>query len=161
MPTSREKELMILDLFEAHEIAMYEIYNLFASKYSDYEDFWRGIAEEEKIHARWIRTIRSKVETGDLSIDADMVSISAIENSLAYLQSQISLFSSEESTVDQAFTLAMQIENSIIERGIFDIIKTDSELTKTTLLNLVEKTPHALQPNQGNGQETDTFTRPR
>ena len=140
MPTSKEKELMILDLFEAHEIAMYEIYNLFASKFSDYEDFWRGIAEEEKVHARWVRTIRSKAETGDLSIDADVVSISAIEKSLEYLQSQISLFSSEESTVDQAFTLAMQIENSIIERGIFDIIQTDSELSKKTLLNLVEKT---------------------
>jgi hypothetical protein len=34
----------------------------------------------------------------------------------------------------------MQIENSIIERGIFDIIQTDSEITKNTLLNLVEKT---------------------
>ena len=140
MPTSKDKELMILDLFEAHEIAMYELYDLFASKYSDYEDFWRGIAEEEKIHARWVRTIRSKVETGDISIAADIVSISTIETSLKYLQNQISLFSSKESTVDQAFTLAMQIENSVIERGIFDIIQTDSEITKNTLLNLVDKT---------------------
>jgi rubrerythrin len=160
MPISKEKKLMILDLLEAHEIAIYELYNIFASKYSYYEDFWRGIAEEEKVHARWVRTIRSKAETGDISIAADVVSISTIENSLEYLQSQISLFSSKESTVDQAFILAMQIENSIIERGIFDIIQTDSEITKNTLLNLVEKNPHALQPNQGHGQETYTFAWP-
>lgn len=140
MPISKENNLTILDLFEAHETTLHELYNLFASKFSTYEDFWHGIAEEEKVHARWIREIRSKAAKGDINVFADMVSLSTLQNSLEYLQNQIHLFSSEESTVDQAFALAMQLENSIIERGIFDIVKIESEPVKKTLLNLVEKT---------------------
>lgn len=140
MPTAKENELTVLDLYEAHEKAMYELYNLFASKYGDYEDFWRGLAEEERIHARWVGTIRAKMETGEISISADMISIASIQKSLEYIQSQISLFSYQESTVDQAFALAMQVENSIIERRIFDIVKTGSDQTRKTLLNLIDKT---------------------
>jgi type II secretory ATPase GspE/PulE/Tfp pilus assembly ATPase PilB-like protein len=140
MSTSKENELIILDLLEAHEIAMYELYSLFASKYVDYEDFWRGLAEEENVHARWVREIRISAEKGDIFITADFISVSTIENSLEYLKNLIREFTSHGKTVDKAFTLAMQIENSIVERGIFDVIKTNSELTQKTLLNLVEKT---------------------
>ena len=140
MPISNENNLTILDLFEAHETALYDLYNLFASKYGDYEDFWHGIAEEEKVHARWISSIRSKVQSGEISVSTDRVSLSTIQKSLEYLQSQISLFSFQENTLDQAFVLAMQLENSFVERGIFDIIKTDSERVKKTLLNLIDHT---------------------
>jgi hypothetical protein len=140
MQTSKEKDLNILDLFEAHETAMHDIYSLFASRYGDYEDFWRGIAEEEKVHARWIRSIRSKVETEDLKVVADMVSVATIENSLEYMKAQIMDFSSQENSVDRAFELAMRIENSIVERAIFDIVRTESEDIKKILLNLEEKT---------------------
>jgi type II secretory ATPase GspE/PulE/Tfp pilus assembly ATPase PilB-like protein len=140
MTISTEKELIILDLFEAHEIAMHDIYNLFASKYRDYEDFWRGIAEEEKVHAHWVRAIRSKAENGEVSVTADVVAISTIETSLDYIKNQIKEFASQENPVDRAFNLAMRIENSIIERKIFDVVQTDSEPMKKTLLNLVEKT---------------------
>lgn len=140
MPASKNNDLIVLDLFEAHEIAMYELYNLFASKYPDYEDFWRGIAEEEKVHARWVREIRSLVEKGDISVTADFVSVSTIENSLEYLKNLIREFNSQPNSVDKAFTLSLQMENSIVEKGIFDVVNTNSESTKKTLLNLVEKT---------------------
>jgi type II secretory ATPase GspE/PulE/Tfp pilus assembly ATPase PilB-like protein/rubrerythrin len=140
MPTSKEKDLIILDLYEAHELAMYEIYNLFTLKYIDYEDFWRGLAEEEKVHARWIRTIRAEIENGSLSLAADVVSISTLENSLGYLQNMIKEFSSQDNTVDKAFAFAMKIENSVIEKGIFNVVQNSSEPVKKTLLNLTEKT---------------------
>lgn len=140
MPAPKESNFILLDLFEAHETAMYELYNIFASKYPDYEDFWRGIAEEEKVHARWIRDIRSRVEKGDISVTTDFVSVSTVENSLEYVKNLMREFNAQPNAVDKAFTIAMQTENSIVEKGIFDVIKTNSESTKNTLLNLVEKT---------------------
>ncbi len=140
MTTPKEQESRTLDLFEAHEMAMHDLYALFASKYPDYEDFWQGIAEEEKVHARWVRTIGEKSETGEVSVTADAISISAIEASLKNMKQQVSDFCAQDHPVDRAFALAMRVESSIIERKIFDIVRTDSEPVKKLLQNLVEKT---------------------
>ncbi|MDQ5987737.1 MAG: hypothetical protein CSYNP_03482 [Syntrophus sp. SKADARSKE-3] len=140
MATLNEQELKILDLFEAHEMLMYDLYSLFAEKYPDYEDFWHGIAEEEKVHARWVRTIREKSATGELAITADDISISAIEASLKNLKQQISEFYAQNHSVDRAFALAMRVESSVTERKIYDIVNTDSAAVKDLFQNLVEKT---------------------
>lgn len=140
MPISKEEGLLILDLCEAHENAMHELYTLFSSKYGDYEDFWRGIAEEEQVHARWVRAIRTKVENDEVSVSADAGTTATIKKSFDVLKNQILEFSSQENPVDRAFSLAMSIENSIVERKIFNVVKTDSESAKKTLNNLEGKT---------------------
>ena len=43
-----------------HELAIRQLYNVYAEKFPEYGDFWRQLASEEAAHAGWLKGIADK-----------------------------------------------------------------------------------------------------
>jgi len=50
------------------EETLFGIYRLFAERFPAYRDMWSRMAEEEEVHAKWIRDLYGKVEQGSVRL---------------------------------------------------------------------------------------------
>ncbi len=50
----------VLEMLIRHELAVKELYDIFAMKFTNRQDFWQSLAADERKHAGWLEAFRSK-----------------------------------------------------------------------------------------------------
>lgn len=92
---NKEKQFRVLELLARHEEAISDIYSLCGDAFRENKDFWQKIAKEEKIHARWIRNLKPKIETSLVYLETEKFTEQSIYNSIKYIEQEGKKFLNE------------------------------------------------------------------
>ena len=136
----KENQIKTIEALANHEEAISELYRKYSDKFPDYEQFWLGLAEEEVLHAKWIRELRDDIEEGTVFFNEGRFNIVAIQTSLKYIRRQIVDSESQEISLIIALSLALDTEEALLERKYFEIFEGDSVRLKHVLQDLAEAT---------------------
>ena len=132
-----------IDQIEAiarHEEAISGLYAACAASFSEHEDFWRTLAEEETEHASWVRKLRKLIELGKSKVNRDRFKIKPIETSIKYIEGYTKQAQRNELTLLSALSIASDIEHALIEKKFLEVYDSDDEHVKKTLTALFKAT---------------------
>jgi len=99
-----------------NEMAMHDLYVLFAEKYPKYKVFWMSIANDEKHHAEFLEYAKSQ----NVEVNEKLLNSKQVKNLIEHARSiSKKVRSGEEFTIAHAVNEAINIENSIVEMNFF------------------------------------------
>lgn len=126
----------LLQAFEEHETAIQALYEECARSFPEYCDFWEQIAGEEAQHARWIRALRVKVADRTLAVHEDALHIEAVHTAIKYIHAQTVRVKSRQLTAVNAFSIALSIEEGILEKNFFKVFDAQKHPYKRAMHRL-------------------------
>jgi len=130
----------ILEAMKDHELALAELYEVYADKFPEYKDFWTKFSSEEIQHADWINTLQTKVEESPDDFVVERFAIGAVENSTEYIKKLANTARQEDLLLINALSTALHLEQALIEKKYFEVFEGDSMKTKHILSLLAQST---------------------
>ena len=160
----------------AHQIEHEKTLSKLYKSYSDLfpkEAVWAKLEKEEKKHAAWIQQIISKICDETVYFNEDPECCENIKESLRVMNEEIIKAENKEIDLTHAFKVAIEIEESMVEREFFksmdsdapfveDVLKkiiADTELHRETLIrakNIFLNQPDTIEVSQTVGKTTKT-----
>jgi hypothetical protein len=132
-PHSDALRMSLLELVGRHEEAISQLYATFATTFPEEAGFWAELADEERNHARWVRSLHAGVRDGLVVFAPDRFSTQALTTSTHYILDQVARTHAGGVSLVQAFSIAHDLENSMIERKFFQSFTADSAEVKRVL----------------------------
>ena len=130
---------VMIELLAQNEELIAELYIAYSEKFPDYRNFWSEIAEEEKKHSRWMRSLQAYTDD-ILSFDEGRIKPELMQISLTYLENKLKQAETEKMTIADALTIALELETNMIERNYFKLFSGDSDEVKSIFQNLESDT---------------------
>lgn len=139
MPLEEYQRKMI-DLFMTQEYLLSKIYDAFAEKFEEHGDFWRTISKEELDHAGWIKELREAVDNNEAHFEDNKTRTYTLNTMIEYMEKTLRDAVDGNFSLVQAFAKTTDIENSLIEKKVFEHFKADTEDVVLVLSRLAEAT---------------------
>lgn len=119
----------IIALLTQQELLVAELYRFFSGLYPDSRDFWNDLAREEMEHATWVEYFHNKAQSSEIEFREDQIKTYTVESFVKYLQDTLAKVKQKAPTQQAALSLAVNIENSLLVKKIFDRFQShDREL---------------------------------
>ncbi|MBN1393341.1 MAG: hypothetical protein JW947_11150 [Sedimentisphaerales bacterium] len=131
---------LLLEAMKEHEEVIARLYDCYAGKFPEHRSFWAELSKEEVQHADWIDTLRSRIEEGSEDIVVDRFPVVAIEDSINFINRQITRAADADFELINALSTALDLEKALIENKYFEVFEGDSKETIRTLASLARST---------------------
>jgi rubrerythrin len=135
-----EKQLDVLKKMSELEESAGRLYESYAQIFPDYRQFWLGLANEEKLHAEWVKKLHTLIERKTAEFSENRFNSIAIQKFLDYLKEEIGKASRRERALINALSITLYVEESLLENKYFEILNGDSKELKDTLRSLANAT---------------------
>jgi hypothetical protein len=135
-----ERQKVVISLLIEHELAINQLYSVYAAKLKEHRNFWQQLADEETKHADVIRRFEKEVEAGKMCLEPERFKQPAIERSLRYIFDICEEADSGKVDMNKALSEAFHIEDAMIEHKFFEVFGGDSDEFKQALKILEEAT---------------------
>ncbi len=132
----KEYQLEIVSQLEKNEVALSELYALYQSKFPTRREFWQGLVDDEQSHAQWIRTLKRKIEEGEVNIKEHRFNIDIINDFNKEVKQKELEINQNNIPLIEALANAVKFEQTLIERRFFEVFKDDSPELEMLLLAL-------------------------
>jgi len=126
---------MIL-LFNRQELLIAEMYRFFASLFPETREFWTDLCREELEHAEWVEYLYKKTQTDSVIFHEEKLRSYTVESFVKYLESNLAKVKDKAPTLEAAFSLALNIENSLLVQRVFDHFQSNDKETSILLRGL-------------------------
>ena len=113
----------IMEMLIKHEEAISKLFEAYAQKFPEYKEFWSTVSWEEKDHAENIRKLSQMIEKGHAHFDLEKFKPSVIENSMDYIAKELVRAEQENISLRTALSVALNIEDAIIDGKVFEKFK--------------------------------------
>lgn len=124
------------------ELKAAELYQIYAEKFTDYQQFWQDIVKEEKLHAKGLNMLNS-LNSEDTELNGailDRFPLDMIESTINFINNCINEADQPNFTIQQALNTALNIENCIIEENIYEVFHSDNDELKQLFELIVHET---------------------
>ena len=129
----------IIILLTQQELLVADLYRFFASLYPDLREFWNDIAKEQMEHATWVEYLYKKAQEGAVYFSEEKIRTYTVESFIKYLQDNLARVKEKAPTPSAAFSLALNIENSLLIKRVFERFQSADRELSNLLLSLREK----------------------
>jgi hypothetical protein len=134
-----ESQQQLLALYQRQEMILHELYALFAVRFPKDAAQWEKMAQDELEHAQWIDALTTAVKQGDASFSEDKVRLNGLQTVCNYLEGILISVKGGGVEKKKAFSMALDMEKSLIERNVFKRFSGDSEKVRAILQILEHK----------------------
>jgi len=141
----KEKDRKIIEMLANNEEAISRLYSAYSDRFPEYKGFWSGLAADEIDHAGELRRLCEIADRGGLHIREGRFNTTAISTFSSYVKRESAPDRIKASSLINALSVAVHIEESIIENKFFEVFETDSVKFKQVLLNLADETRRHLE----------------
>jgi hypothetical protein len=147
----------LIELLITHEEMMAAFYLLLSERFDEDSDFWWQLSQEEKGHVVLLRSMGHDMEEGAMLFDRQRLDRAAIRTSIEYTRSVMSFAVKQPLTPLNAASMAIDLEESLIELGMYKLFQGRTPDAKQHLL-AYEKTftEHAARIHQFRQQKSGT-----
>lgn len=136
----RSGQVEMAEMLERYEIGLAHLYETFAKKVPEHKTFWDEIASEERTHAFLVRNFRSMMESGELEHGPRPFDATLVHKNLESLSKRMDHARRNPLSMADALEAAIEMENNMIERRVFESMDDDSAELKKVLEALMEGT---------------------
>jgi len=130
----------LLEALKEHELALANLYEVYADAFPECRDFWADLSKDELQHANWIDALYARVKNSDEDFVAERFRVEPIKHSIKYVKQQAARASEPDFTLINALSTALQLEKALIENKYFEVFAGDSAQTQRTLALLADCT---------------------
>ena len=113
-----------------------DLYYVYGRKFQEYAGVWYVLSAEDKVNAGWIRRLAGDAVKGSLRIEKGRFNGEAIENSGKYVRYELDKAENEALTPVYALSVALNIEQALIEAKHFGVHENDPAELKHLLHTL-------------------------
>ncbi len=145
---SQTEPSTILEMLAKNEECVGELYTKYAENFVPLRVFWSGLAEEERLHATWIRLLKQMVLDGKMSLEPDRFNSAAISQFSHNIATEITQTKQLGNSLVNALATAMDIEENLIESQYFTALEADSPDLQRILRDLQTATADHRQKLQ-------------
>jgi len=128
-----EKNLKTMQMLAATEEAVGRLYEIYANRFPEHEEFWFGLTMEEADHSNSILDLISKVRKGSANFFANQSLVENVQKFQDHLKQQQSRAKREDISFIDALHVALDIEKSLIEREFYRLFEGVSVETRNVL----------------------------
>jgi hypothetical protein len=129
----------IIVLFAQQELRIAELYRFYASLYPDLREFWTNLSMEQMEFATWIEYFYKKSDEGTAQFQEGNVKTYTVESFVKFLEDNLVKVKEKAPTLQAAFRLALDIENSLIVKKVFDRFQSADRKLATVLATLRDR----------------------
>ena len=135
----------VIEAMAKNEEAVSQLYQAYADKFPAQKAFWSGLAADETTHAGWIRGLQAKMREGSLAVNRDRFKIQPVRGFSAYLERELTTAREPGMSPINALSVALYIEESIIDQRYFEVFAADAPELKRVLAELAVATKSHLE----------------
>jgi rubrerythrin len=88
-------------------------------------EFWDKISNDETQHGVWLSELSQKIAQGEVHVNESRFKLEALNGIGSYIKECISDSETTNISAIHALSISLDIENSMLERGVFKIYETD------------------------------------
>lgn len=129
----------IVYLLTQQELQIAEIYRFFAGLFPEHRNLWEELSREAMENATWMEYFYKKAATDAVRFEEGKVKTYTVESFVKFLEDNLAKIKAKAPTLQVAFSMALDIENSLIVRRVFDLFLTSDPDTQTLLKDLKDK----------------------
>ena len=122
-----------------HEKTLRRLYKSYSEIFPE-EEIWLQLEKEEKKHAAWIQQIISKICDETVYFNEDPECCENIKRSLSIMNDEIAKAKNNEIDLMHAFKVAIEIEESMVEREFFKSMESDAPFVGDVLKKIIADT---------------------
>ena len=130
----------VIEAMAKNEEAVSRLYQAYADRFPGQKAFWSGLAADEISHAGWIRGLQAKMRDGSLTVNRDRFRIQPVRGFSAYLERELTSAQEPGMSPINALSVAVYIEESMIEQHYFEVFAPDGPELKRVLSDLLTAT---------------------
>ncbi|MFC1949095.1 hypothetical protein ACFLW0_02865 [Chloroflexota bacterium] len=125
--TPPEKREEMMQMLAASEEAVGRLYDAYAGRFPEHEEFWLGLAMEEADHANTVFDLMRKVKDGSASFFESRLSVEKVQELQGHLGRQLARVKKEKISFADALSVAVDIEKSLSEHKYYWFFSGASE----------------------------------
>ena len=116
---NRYQDKIIL-LLNRQELLIAELYRFFSGLFPETREFWTDLCREELEHAEWIEYLYKKTQIDSVVFREEKLKSYTVETYVKYLEEHLAKVKEKAPTLEAAFSLALNIEKSLLVQKVFD-----------------------------------------
>ncbi|HEY3377409.1 MAG TPA: hypothetical protein VGL77_07925 [Armatimonadota bacterium] len=134
MALSSHAEILI-DSLIMHEELIAHLYELFAEQFPFEDSFWLSLREEELHHAAMLRDLKQKmiIDVVSFNLKDERSNIIAVRMAVNYVRSIITFVVRQHVNLAVASSMAVDVEGSLVEKGVFRLFTSEDQPTQLTI----------------------------
>lgn len=136
---SKEEQVSFIGKQAELERQLARLYNLYSEKFPDYS-LWNFLVEEERKHEAWLKQIIPKIQSGEIYFFLENFTVQAIQQTLEYINEEYEIAESGSLTLIRAVSVAHSLEDSALDKSIFNYFDSGSPFIEEILDNLRDDT---------------------
>jgi len=122
----KNDKLDVIELLAESEETIGRLYDAYGQKFPEMGEFWQGLADDERSHALWIRSLKEKTKGRELFLKPERFKSAAINSFANHTEKEITAAAKPGYQLINALSMAFFIEDSLIEKKYFEVLATDS-----------------------------------
>jgi hypothetical protein len=127
-----DTKLLIQKMTDLEE-SIGRLYSIYQDLFPAQKGFWGSLAAEEKDHAEWISKFAVMAKHSTITIRPERFKQDVIQTSLDLIGKEIEKARKGKLSLLEALSTAFHLENALIEKEFFKIVKADSDELKSVL----------------------------
>jgi hypothetical protein len=138
---NQDKKLpTVVERLALNEESAARLYQGYADAFPTVGEFWASLAVEETSHASRLRSLGATTVTSSIFFDERRFNTGEIQAFSNYLDKENTRLSDGKTSLTEALSITLFIEQSLIESKYFEVFKADSTETKRVLKKLLDDT---------------------
>lgn len=135
----------VVELLARNEDSICHLYEVYARRFTECAGAWFVLAAAETVHAAWLRQLATTVQEGSLHINEGRFKREAIQSFGRYIQDELTRAEKQELTLLNALSIALNIEQALLEGRYFEVFEADSAELRDLLQSLAADTKRHIK----------------
>jgi hypothetical protein len=131
-----EKIKDVISKMERLERLIGQLYKVYARVFPSDYSFWVQLSKEEEEHANLVKNLAKELQDGNITFDEKRFKLNAIQTTIRYIQQKINQANNKELTEKEAYSIAWDLENGLLEKSFFKTFQADNIRLKEVLKKL-------------------------
>lgn len=144
----REAQRLTIDHLAQYETEIAELYAAYGNTFSETADFWRMLSNEERAHARLLKSMHKLLNKGYIFYNLGRFDRQTINALITKVKTELAEVKEKPISVLRAITVALTIETSIMDAHFYEIVTSDAPEFKIIADHLSKATKQHIEQIQ-------------
>ncbi|MHB8149648.1 MAG: rubrerythrin family protein [Desulfobulbia bacterium] len=139
-PQLKPYQEKIITLLLKQETLLASLYQTFAQKFPEHEEFWSQLAREEEKHAGWLEQLRAATKKKVVLFNEGRIKTYTMETFVQGLEEKLNRAKTGGFDARQALACAIDLERCLIEKNVFSLFDGMTDKAGNTMKFLAKET---------------------
>ena len=136
----RDAQRLIIDYLVECETSIADLYAAYGNAFPEMADFWQTLSDDEKGHARLLKTLHAILDKGDIFFNLGRFDKQTVNANITKNQTELATFKEKPFSVLHAIAVALSMEASLVDGNFYASVTSDAPEFISIADNLLKDT---------------------